>query len=119
MFDFLLRRIFWIIPVLLTVASVTFFLMHRAPGGPWDKEKPVAPATIARLNAKFGLDKPLWFNTAALRSAREQGTVSPITLGRALLDSQFFNYMLGAAHGDLGPSYASKGTESVQSTLMA
>lgn len=119
MFDLIFRRTLWIIPVLLTVAIVTFFLMHRAPGGPWDKEKPVAAATIARLNAKFGLDKPLWFNPAAVRAARAEGTVSPLKLGRALLDSQFFNYMLGAAHGDLGPSYTSKGTESVQSTLIA
>lgn len=119
MFDFLLRRTFWLLPVLLTVGTVTFFLMHRAPGGPWDNEKPVPQATIDRLNAKFGLDKPLWFNPSAVRGARDQGAISPLTLGRALLDSQFFNYMIGAAQGDLGPSYASKGTESVQSTLIA
>ena len=27
-----------------------------------------------------------------------------ITIGRAYLDSQFFNYLFGALHGDLGPS---------------
>lgn len=116
MFEFFIRRTLWIIPVLLTVASVTFFLMHRAPGGPWDREKPLAPATRNALNARFGLDKPLWFNTAAFQAARQQ-TSNPVTMGRALLDSQFFNYIIGAAQGDLGPSYASKGTETVQAKL--
>ncbi len=37
MLEFFVRRVLWIIPVLLTVATVTFFLMHRAPGGPWDR----------------------------------------------------------------------------------
>ena len=41
MFGFFIRRTLWIIPVLLTVALVTFFLMHRAPGGPWDTSKPL------------------------------------------------------------------------------
>lgn len=118
MLRFFARRAVWIIPVLVTVATVTFFLMHRAPGGPWDQEKPIAPATQARLNAKFGLDKPLWFNGAAVGRLRTEGVVNPLQLGRAFLDSQFFNYMIGAAQGDLGPSYQSKGTESVQSTLI-
>ncbi len=42
---------------------------------------------------------------------------NPLVLGRALLDSQYFNYILGAASGDLGPSYQSKGTESVQQVI--
>lgn len=116
MFEFFVRRTLWIIPVLFAVATVTFFLMHRAPGGPWDKEKPVAPATQAALNAKFGLDKPLWFNSRAFQAARQE-TSNPLTLTRAFLDSQFFNYIIGASKGDLGPSYASKGTETVQDKL--
>jgi oligopeptide transport system permease protein len=116
MFEFFVRRTLWILPVLLTVATVTFFLMHRAPGGPWDTDKPFPAATVAALNAKFGLDKPLWFNPAGFRAA-QQKTNNPLTLSRAFLDSQFFNYLIGAAKGDLGPSYASKGTETVQAKL--
>ncbi len=119
MFQYFVRRSLWIIPVLLTVSLVTFFLMHRAPGGPWDNEKPIPEATQKLLNAKFGLDKPLWFNTAAVARARAEGVANPFKLGRALLDSQFFNYLIGAARGDLGPSYQSKGTESVQTRLKA
>ena len=115
--QYFIRRTLWIVPVLISVASVTFFLMHRAPGGPWDKEKPIPPATQARLNAKFGLDRPLWLNPAAVGELRASGVSNPLKLGRALLDSQVFNYMINAAQGDLGPSYSSKGTETVQATL--
>ena len=117
MLEFFIRRMLWLIPVLFVVALVTFFLMHRAPGGPWDREKPVPAATQQLLNAKFGLDKPLWFNPGAVGAARAAGVSNPLALGRALLDSQFFNYVFGAVQGDLGPSYQSKGTETVQAKL--
>jgi oligopeptide transport system permease protein len=117
MFEFFVRRVLWIIPVLLTVALVTFFLMHRAPGGPWDQDKPIPRQAEAALNARFGLDKPLWFNPQAVSVARAQGVSNPIALGRAFLDTQFFNYIIGAAQGDLGPTYASRGTENVQDVI--
>lgn len=118
MFGYFVRRTLWILPVLFVVAVVTFFLMHRAPGGPWDTEKPLSANTLAALNARFGLDKPQWFNPEAVSAARAAGESNPFTLGRAFFDSQFFNYIIGAVQGDLGPSYASKGTENVQSVLL-
>ena len=118
MVGYIIRRVLWIIPVLIVVAAVTFFLMYRAPGGPWSREKPIPPATEQRLNEKFGLDKPVWFNPDALSTAWEGGERNPFTLGRAYLDSQFFNYMFGVAQGDLGPSYQSKGTRDVQDILI-
>jgi oligopeptide transport system permease protein len=117
MTEFLIRRILWIIPVLLTVAAVTFFLMHRAPGGPWDSDKPVSAATLAALNAKFGLDKPQWINPAAVGAAQQKGESNPLVLAQAFFDSQFFNYIFSAARGDLGPTYQSKGAESVQNVI--
>lgn len=116
MFEYFIRRVLWIIPVLLTVATLTFFLMHRAPGGPWDKDRPIPAQAQVVLNAKFGLDKPLWFNPPAFAQAR-QASGNPLVWGRALLDSQYFNYIFGAASGDLGPSYQSKGTETVQQVI--
>jgi oligopeptide transport system permease protein len=115
---FFIRRVFWIIPVVVTVAAVTFFLMYRAPGGPWDLEKPLPRSTVRQLNAKFGLDKPLWVNPDAVGEARDEGVANPLTLGREFLDSQFFNYMFGVFQFDLGPSYASKGADSVQSVII-
>jgi oligopeptide transport system permease protein len=34
-------------------------MMHGVQGGPFDQDKPRPPDTIARLNARYGLDKPL------------------------------------------------------------
>jgi oligopeptide transport system permease protein len=117
MLEFALRRVLWIIPVVIAVSAVTFFLMYRAPGGPWDREKTLPPATIKALDAKFGLDKPLWFNPEALSEARAAGVTNPITLADEITDSRFLNYMKGVFRFDLGPSYASKGAESVQELI--
>jgi oligopeptide transport system permease protein len=118
MFSYLLRRMLWVLPVIVVVSAVTFFLMYRAPGGPWDREKPLPAATVRNLNKKFGLDKPLWINTEAFRKKRAEGEGNPFTLIRAGTDSQFLNYMVGVLHFDLGPSYQSRGTQSVQSIIV-
>ena len=73
MIAFLLRRLLWLIAVLLAVAAITFGLMHRAPGGPWDRVKPVPASVRATLDARFGLDKPVWLNPEAARAAWEEG----------------------------------------------
>jgi oligopeptide transport system permease protein len=117
MLEYAFRRILWVIPVIVAVAAVTFFLMYRAPGGPWDREKTLPAATMKALDAKFGLDKPLWFNMDAVKLQREDGVTNPIVLATALIDSRFLNYMTGVFRFDLGPSYASKGAESVQELI--
>jgi oligopeptide transport system permease protein len=117
MLDYAFRRVLWVIPVIVVVAAVTFFLMYRAPGGPWDREKTLPAATMQRLDAKFGLDKPLWLNQEAFAERRAEGVSNPLVLISALADSQFLNYMTGVFRGDLGPSYASKGAESVQELI--
>lgn len=63
MAKFLIRRLLWLIPVILIVSTITFFLMHAAPGGPWDRDlsaRQVDPATQKVLNEYYGLDKPVW-----------------------------------------------------------
>ncbi|MFH1141712.1 MAG: ABC transporter permease [Chloroflexota bacterium] len=79
MLKYLIRRILWLVPVLLTVAFITFSLMHLVPGGPWDREKQLAPQVVENLNRKYGLDKPFFV--------------------------QFGSFLWGAVHGDLGASY--------------
>jgi oligopeptide transport system permease protein len=55
-----IRRIVLIVPLLLAVATVTFFLMHAVEGGPFDiSDKPMTLDQRARLEARYGLDKPL------------------------------------------------------------
>jgi len=47
--------------VLLAVSLITFFLMHSVKGGPFDKgERPLPEATRLAMEAKYGLDQPLY-----------------------------------------------------------
>lgn len=80
MLRYISRRILWLIPVLLAVAFITFSLMHLVPGGPWDREKQLAPQVVENLNRKYGLDKPFVV--------------------------QFGDFVWNAMRGDLGTSYS-------------
>jgi len=79
-FGYILRRIAVAIPTLLLLIVVSFLLMHAAPGGPFTQERALPPQVLANLNAKYGLDDPLW--------------------------RQIVNYVWGiVAHFDFGPSF--------------
>jgi oligopeptide transport system permease protein len=56
---FLLKRLLWMIPTLWIIATITFFLMRLAPGGPFMAEKDIPEAIKANIEQKYGLDKPL------------------------------------------------------------
>ena len=60
MTGYAIRRILWMIPLLWAIATITFFLMHVIPGGPFDSEKPVPASVQHALNARYNLDKPIW-----------------------------------------------------------
>ena len=79
MYKYIARRVVWLALVLVVVAFITFTLMHLVPGGPWDREKQLAPQIVGNLNRKYGLDKPFFV--------------------------QFGNFIWGAVRGDLGVSY--------------
>jgi len=57
--DFIIRRMLWMVFVLLAVTLITFFLMHMVPGGPFSSEKALPESTIEQLNKKYHLDDPL------------------------------------------------------------
>lgn len=57
---YILKRIGLAILTIWVVITVTFFVMHAAPGGPFNSEKAISPAAKAALEAKYGLDKPLF-----------------------------------------------------------
>jgi oligopeptide transport system permease protein len=71
------RRLLWIIPVLFTVSIITFFLMHAVPGGPWDADKRLPAATQERLNAKYGLDQPIYIQYITWAGKFVQGDLGP------------------------------------------
>ena len=79
MLSLILRRIGIAIPVLLTVVTLTFLMVHSAPGGPFDEEKAVSPEVLIKLNEKYNLDQPL--------------------------SAQYFDYLSGILVGDFGPSF--------------
>jgi oligopeptide transport system permease protein len=74
-----IKRVLMAVPVLLAVATMTFFLIKLAPGGPFDAEKAVSPQVLKNLNAVYNLDASQW--------------------------EQYTDYMSGVIRGDFGPSF--------------
>lgn len=94
---YLVRRLLWLLPVLLTVSAVTFILMHMAPGGPWDRDlsaRQVDPTTQKLLNEYYGLNKPLWRQYVAF------------AIGDFDKNGKF---VCGIVCGNMGPSYRQRG----------
>lgn len=60
MFGYTIRRLLVAIPTILILVVACFFLMHAAPGGPFTSERPLPPAVLANIEARYGLDQPLW-----------------------------------------------------------
>lgn len=79
MIQLILKRLLQAIPVLLAVITVTFFMVHAAPGGPFDEERQAPPEVIASLEEKYNLDEPVW--------------------------QQYVHYLGNLLQGDLGPSF--------------
>ena len=84
MWRFILRRLLSAIPTMLVVVTVAFFLLHAAPGGPFDSERRLLPAIQHSVEARYHLDEPLW--------------------------QQYLRYLGSLAHGDFGPSYQYRDT---------
>ena len=61
MLKFIVRRVFWTIPVLLLVIFMTFIMMRMIKGNPFQvTERAVPPSIQANLDRKFHLDQPWW-----------------------------------------------------------
>ncbi len=54
------KRILLMILTVWIVITVTFFVTRAVPGGPFVGEKAISPAAQAALEAKYGLDKPVF-----------------------------------------------------------
>ncbi len=52
-------RLLGLIPTLLVLITIAFFLIRLAPGGPFDSEKILPPEIKANLDVKYHLDEPL------------------------------------------------------------
>jgi len=80
----LLRRLAAAFAIVLAVVSFAFIAIHLAPGTPFlpEEGRPINPAAVARLRARFGLDRPL--------------------------PEQYVRYLAALAHGDLGESFSQR-----------
>lgn len=106
MTTYLIRRLFWLIPVLFTVSLVTFVIMRSTPGGPWDTSadrRQVDASTQKALDAYYGLDKPMWRQFVGY------------VIGDWDSDGKL---VCGAMCGNLGPSYRQRG-RTVQDILFS
>ncbi len=79
MTTFVARRLLLFVPTLWVIATLTFFLVRLAPGGPFQSEKAIPPAAKAQLLRTYGLDRPL--------------------------AEQYGRFLLATARGDFGVSY--------------
>lgn len=78
MFPFVAKRIWSGFLTLAALATLTFFIMRLAPGGPFSRNRKISPEVQANIEAAFHLDEPVW--------------------------QQFGRYIWGIVRGDLGPS---------------
>ncbi|MEQ8600777.1 MAG: ABC transporter permease [Devosia sp.] len=92
MIGYLAQRLGMMAVTLFAIITLTFFLMHAVPGGPFVSERMLAPEIAAALNAKYGLDLPIW--------------------------QQYLNYLGSIASFDLGPSFKYPGV-SINSMIAA
>lgn len=83
MLKFIFKRIFTGLITLFLVITITFFLLHKLPGDPFESEKAIPPQVKANLMVKYGMDKPI--------------------------EIQYVNYLKNVAKGDLGISMKEKG----------
>ncbi|MBY6084319.1 MULTISPECIES: oligopeptide ABC transporter permease OppB [Ruegeria] len=60
MLAYVIRRLLIAVPTILLLIVASFFLMHFAPGGPFTSERPLPPQVLANIEARYGLDQPLW-----------------------------------------------------------
>ena len=57
---YIIKRVIFAIFTIWVVITLTFFIMHIIPGGPFTSEKAVSAAVQAAMEKKYGLDKPLF-----------------------------------------------------------
>jgi len=60
MLRYIIHRLLIAIPTLLILIILCFYLMHAAPGGPFTSERPLPPQVMANIEAKYGLNQPVY-----------------------------------------------------------
>lgn len=59
MIKFLARRFLTVVPTLLIIMTLVFFMIRAVPGGPFDSEKKIPDVIKKNIEKKFHMDEPL------------------------------------------------------------
>lgn len=81
---YIIKRLVISVFTLWVIITVTFFLMHSIPGGPFARQKELPQAIMENLNMRYHLDQPVW--------------------------KQYLEYMVHLAKWDFGPSFKYEST---------
>ncbi len=80
---YIVKRVLLAIFTVFLIITITFFVTRAIPGGPFLSEKSPSPEVMAAMEAKYGLDKPLF--------------------------EQYLTYLKDLLHFDFGPSIKMRG----------
>ena len=94
---YILKRIFYMIITLFLIATITFFLMKLLPGSPYANEENLTDAQLQIMNAKYGLDKPVWMQYLIYL-----GCLVRLDLGMSF---QYNSTVLNLLSSRVGPSF--------------
>ena len=108
---YVVRRLLYMLLVVVVVSFITFGLMHAVPGGPFTREKTLPAETIKILNARYHLDDPLWkqYLDYLFDTMVPHITTTPPTT--SLLDDFMVSFKVGPVWlrwMNFGPSFTSR-----------
>ncbi|MDL2281309.1 ABC transporter permease [Selenomonadales bacterium OttesenSCG-928-I06] len=79
LFSYIIKRFLSMLLVIFIVITVTFFLMHLIPGGPFSSERALPESVMQNITERYHLNDPIHV--------------------------QYFDYLGNIVKGDLGPSF--------------
>ena len=60
MTKYIIKRLIGMIPTMLIIITLSFFIVRIAPGGPFDGERALPEVVKRNIEAKYHMDEPLW-----------------------------------------------------------
>lgn len=108
---YIIRRLLYMVVVILVVSIITFGLMHAIPGGPFSREKALPEETIKILNERYHLDEPLWKQYVSYAYAVLIPHVTMTPPSTSLQDDFLVNAQIGSVWVrwmNFGPSFKSR-----------
>ena len=97
---YVLKRFIASLITIFIVVTVTFFLMRIMPGGPFNNDK-LTPAIKANIEAKYGLDRPVFEQYTLYMTNLLKGDlgVSMVRQGRLVTDTIAYGFPTSAKLG--------------------